>query len=175
MAISRLASVVALLAISVWLGGLVALGALAAPVIFSMVPLGNAADAMTVVFRRFDSVAMACAVVVLLSEAARMAAGPHVSRVDVARGVISALAAIAAVLEGIQVSPRIAELHSEGVSRGLGARGMDLANLHKLAELFGQAELVLLGAVIVLHVVTLSDGAGRNFRNHQGAAGHKAG
>jgi hypothetical protein len=169
------ASVVALLAISVWLGGLVALGALAAPVIFSMVPLGNAADAMTVVFRRFDSVAMACAVVVLLSEAARMAGRPRPSRRDVARGVISALAAIAAVLEATQVSPRIAELHSEGVSRGLGARGMDLANLHKLAELFGQAELVLLGAVIVLHVVTLSDGAGRNFRNYQDASGHKAG
>ena len=49
----------AILAVAVWLGGLAALGAVAAPVVFSRVPWPSSADAMTIVFRRFDAVAMA--------------------------------------------------------------------------------------------------------------------
>jgi hypothetical protein len=171
MAIRRVASTVALLAIAVWLGGLVALGALAAPVIFSMVSLPTAADAMVVVFHRFDLVAMTCAALVLIAEAVRAGAAPPVSRVDIARGVASALAAALAVLEGTVVSPRITALHESGAIRGLGAGGMELARLHNLAELCGQSQLVLLAAVVALHVAALSvvpvpnpGGVGRNLR-----------
>src|SRR5580658_8344687 len=125
MSIVRVVSVVALLAIAVWLGGLVALGALAAPVVFSVVPLPMAADAMTVVFRRFDLVAMTCAALILLSEALRAASERSFARVDIARGLVSAIAAALAVVQGAHVSPRIAGLHSTGVSRGLGASGME--------------------------------------------------
>src|SRR5579862_7254791 len=113
MAIVRVVSVVALLAIAVWLGGLVALGALAAPVVFSVVSLPTAADAMTVVFRRFDLVAMTCAALILVCEAIR-ALGGRLHRVDTVRVAACALAAAAAVVEGTQVSPRIAELHARG-------------------------------------------------------------
>ena len=51
---SRAPQLVALLAIAVWLGGLLALGAVVAPVVFSMVSMPASADAMTTVFRRFD-------------------------------------------------------------------------------------------------------------------------
>ena len=57
-------------AIGVWLGGLVALGAIAAPVVFAIVPMPASADAMTVVFRRFDLVAMACAAVAIMESTA---------------------------------------------------------------------------------------------------------
>jgi hypothetical protein len=156
MAVGRVASVVALFAIAVWLGGLLALGAIAAPVVFSMVPLPTAADAMTVVFRRFDLVAMTCGAVVLLSEAARAVALAPFSRRDVARAGVSALAAAASVVQGMHVSPRIAELHAAGVSRGLGAEGRELAHLHDLAELYGQGQVILLAVAIALHVATLS-------------------
>jgi hypothetical protein len=155
MAIVRVVSVVTLLAIAVWLGGLVALGALAAPVVFAMVSLPTAADAMTVVFRRFDLVAMTCGVLILLSEAVR-ALGARLGRADIARVAVSAAAAAAAVVEGTQVSPRIAELHAEGVSRGLGAAGIELAHLHAIAELLGNAQVVLLAIAIALHVAALS-------------------
>jgi hypothetical protein len=155
MAIVRVASVVTLLAIAVWLGGLIALGALAAPVVFAMVSLPTAADAMTVVFRRFDIVAMTCGVLILMSEAVR-ALGARLGRADIARVAVSAAAAAAAVVEGTQVSPRIAELHAGGVSRGLGAAGIELAHLHGIAELLGNAQVVLLATAIALHVAALS-------------------
>jgi hypothetical protein len=155
MAIVRVVSVVTLLAIAVWLGGLIALGALAAPVVFAMVSLPTAADAMTVVFRRFDVVAMTCGVLILMSEAVR-ALGARLGRADIARVTVSAAAAAAAVVEGTQVSPRIAELHAEGVSRGLGAAGIELAHLHGIAELLGNAQVVLLATAIALHVAALS-------------------
>lgn len=164
MAIGRVASFVALLTIALWLGGLLALGALAAPVVFSVVPLPLAADAMTIVFRRFDVVAMTCAAVMLLSEALRAAVKRSFAPIDIARGCVSALAAVAAVLQGLLISPRIAGLHSEGVSRGLGASGMELSRLHDLAELLGQAQVVLLASAIAIHVASLS-------QTHQAARG----
>ncbi len=158
MAIVRGVSVVALLAIALWLGGLVALGAIAAPVVFSIVSMPAAADAMTVVFRRFDLVAMTCAALTLVSEAIR-ALGGRLGRVDIARVAVCAVAAGAAVVEGTQVSPRIAELHAGGVSRGLGAAGMELAHLHGLAELLGKGQVLLLGMAVALHVAALSRSA----------------
>jgi hypothetical protein len=154
MVLRRIAGVVAMLALAVWLGGLVALGALVAPVIFSRVSMPSSADAMTVVFQRFDSVAMASAAALLLTEAVRAVARVPFAPLDHLRAGVSVLAAAAAVYEGASVSPRIATLHAEGAIRGLGSAGMELAKLHNVAELLGKTEVVLLVAVVVLHVVT---------------------
>jgi hypothetical protein len=150
------ASTFSLLAVCVWLGGLLALGALAAPVVFSVVPLPTSADAMTVVFRRFDLVAMACGAVVLASEALRAMTRVTFARSDLARAAAGAVASALAVFEGTYVSPRIAELHMGGAIRGVGSPGGELARLHTLAESCGKAEIVLLVAVVTLHVVALS-------------------
>jgi hypothetical protein len=152
----RTLGAVALLAVSVWLGGLTALGAVAAPVVFTMVPWPSNADAMSVVFRRFDMVAMACGAVVLTTEAIRAMAGWPFSRAERTRAVVSVAAAGVAVLEGVKISPRIAALHAAGAIRGVDAPGIELARLHDLAEWCGKTELLLLSAVIVLHVMTLS-------------------
>ncbi len=148
-------SAVALLALAVWLGGLLALGAIAAPVVFSIVPLPASADAMTVVFRRFDLVAMGCAAVVLAAEASRVALRVPFGRLDVARAGASALAAGVAVYEGTSVAPRIALLHAGGVMRGVGDAGLELARLHAVAETCGKTELLLLAVVVALHGVAL--------------------
>jgi putative copper export protein len=154
--IRRVLSSVALLAIAVWLGGLVALGAVAAPVVFGMVSFPSSADAMTVVFRRFDFVAMTCAALVLATESIRPLAGLASERLAPARTVASLLAAVAAVVEGVKISPRIADLHAAGAIRGVDEAGRELAHLHDLAEACGKIELVLLAVVVVLHVVALS-------------------
>ncbi len=152
----RILSIVALLAVAVWLGGLTALGAVAAPIVFSTVPWPSSADAMSLVFRRFDSVAMACGAIVLATEAARPVAGIAFSRLDHGRAFLSLLAAVAAVVEGIEISPRIAALHAAGAIRGVGEAGLELARLHDWAERCGKTELVLLALVLGLHVVALS-------------------
>jgi hypothetical protein len=156
MIVVRVVSVTSLLAIAVWLGGLIALGAIAAPVVFSSVPIREAADAMTLVFRRFDTVAMVCAAVLLLGEAARATGHRFFTRIDLTRAVVSVAASIAAVVQGIQISPRIAELHARGVSRGLGDAGRELARWHERAELCGQVQVVLLALAVTLHVLALS-------------------
>jgi putative copper export protein len=158
LAVSRVLTIVALLAVAVWLGGLIALGAVAAPVVFSTVPWPSSADAMSIVFRRFDAVAMACAAILLATEAARAVGGLAFSRADHARALVSLLAAAAAVVEGIKISPRIAALHAAGAIRGVDAPGVELARLHDWAERCGKMELLLLSVVIVLHVLTLTSG-----------------
>lgn len=157
--VERIGSALALLAVAVWLGGLLALGALAAPVVFSVVPLPGSADAMTIVFRRFDTVAMACAALVLGTEAAQAAATNAARRIDRARSLAAFLAAILAVFEGIWVSPRIAQLHALGVrpgSNGSGPMGASLLHWHEIAVACGQGQVVLLAAVVAMHVVALS-------------------
>jgi Domain of unknown function (DUF4149) len=155
-AVRRTLAAVALLGVAVWLGGLTALGAVAAPVVFSTVPWPSSADAMSIVFRRFDAVAMACAAVVVATEAVRAMVGFRFSRVDHLRALVSVLAAAAAVLEGTEISPRIAALHAGGAIRGVGGSGLELARLHDQAEWCGKTELLLLSIAVVLHVVALS-------------------
>jgi hypothetical protein len=155
----RVSSALAMLALALWLGGLVALGTIVAPVVFSRVSMPWSADAMTVVFRRFDLVAMGSAAVLLATEAARAIARIPFARIDHVRAGVSVLAAAAAVYEGTAVSPRIAGLHAAGVVRGMGTAGIELSRLHDTAELLGKTEVVLLAAVIVLHVASWADPA----------------
>jgi hypothetical protein len=154
--VQRVTAVVELLAVSVWLGGLLALGAIAAPVVFSMVAFPSNADAMTVVFRHFDRVAMVCATLVLSAEATRALARVSFTVWDCARAIAGVLAAALAVLEATSVSPQIAALHAAGALRGIGSAGMELAHLHDVAEWCGKAQAMLLVGVIALEVVALS-------------------
>jgi hypothetical protein len=152
--LARATTAVALLALAAWLGGLLALGAIVAPVIFTHVPVQGAATAMTVVFQRFDLVAMACAAVLLATEAARAMARVPFMRLDHVRAGLSIVAAAAAVYEGVAVSPRIAALHAAGVVRGLGDAGLELSRLHDTAERLGKTEVLVLAAVVVLQALT---------------------
>ncbi len=154
--VTRGAAIGSLLAVSLWLGGLLALGAIAAPVVFAMVPLPTSADAMTIVFRRFDLVAMACGAVVLAAEAARAIARVPFARADQLRAGAAVIASGLAVFEGRYVSPRIAELHMGGAVRGVASAGAELARMHDLAETCGKAEIVFLVIVVALSVVALT-------------------
>ena len=154
MHVSRISTSVALAACALWGGGLVALGAIAAPVVFGMVAAPSSADAMTVVFRRFDKLAMACAAIIACTEFARARASPFVSRLDVGRGVAALLAAVLAIVDGVYLSPKIEALHRAGAIRGLNPLGRDLESAHSLAEASGKGQLVLLLAFLVLSVYT---------------------
>ena len=154
----RVLSIVALLAVAVWLGGLTALGAVAAPVVFSTVPWPSSADAMSIVFRRFDTVAMACAVIVLVTEAVRPVAGVALARLDHGRAFLSLLAAVAAVVEGVDDLAADRRFHAAGAIRGAGEAGLELARLHDWAERCGKTELLLLALVLGLHVVSAVEG-----------------
>jgi len=145
-----LVSVVYALAVSMWLGGLVVLGAVVAPTVFRIVPAPTSADAMTVVFGRFDRVAMTCAAVALVAEATLAARGGRVRRTDLLRGAFAAGAAALAIAVGAWLSPGIASLHRGGAVRGYAESGLALERLHRLAETAGKGQVALLVAVLVL-------------------------
>lgn len=147
---------VQLLALAVWAGGLLALGAVVAPIVFRVVPAPTSADAMTLVFRRFDVVAIVCATIALVAEAAFALRGGKVSRADLARGLCLVLAAALAITIGTWLSPGISDLHRSGAIRGIGEPGLALERLHHLAEALAKAEIVLLFASFVLGVAKAS-------------------
>jgi putative copper export protein len=144
---------VSLLALAVWLGGLVALGAVAAPLVFGIVPAPASADAMTAVFRRFDAFAIACGAVVLVVEAAHAALRQPLLRRDLVRGGLGVVAVVLAIVEATFISPHIERLHQGGAVRGVGEAGIELDRVHHLAESLAKAELLLVAAVLVLHAL----------------------
>lgn len=150
------AAAVYVLAVALWAGGLTVLGAIVAPAVFRIVPAPASADAMTVVFGRFDRVAMACAAVALVAEATLAKSGGRVERVDVVRAAALVVAGALAIAVGAWLSPGIAALHRAGAIRGLGEGGLALERLHRLAEAAGKGELALLATVVVLLLVRVA-------------------
>ena len=150
------AVVVSLLATGVWLGGLVVLGAIVAPTVFHEVSMPESADAMTLVFTRFDKVAMLSAAIVAVAEVVRLrTARPAApTRLDLARIGVLALAGALAVIQGLWLSPTIVALHQQGAVRGLGAAGERLERFHAWSETCGKTESLLLVALVLLIAAT---------------------
>lgn len=107
-----------LLALVVWLGGIVVIAALVAPVTFGVlqaqVPAGGRALAggvMTELFRRFYLVAVTCGVVLLVSFVAQAVLGPRPRQFAIRTAIAAAMLAFT-VYGGSVVSPRLNRLRS---------------------------------------------------------------
>ena len=148
--IVRVATGVSTLAAAVWLGGILVLGAIVAPIVFHEVPAPTSADAMTHVFLRFDKVALVALLVAAVAEAVAGRMVPPRSGVETARLVLGALAGVLAVVQASWLSPTIADLHAQGAIRGLGALGEALEVFHHRSELCGKTEVLLLLGFIAL-------------------------
>jgi len=146
-------SAVSLLAAAAWLGGILVLGAVVAPIVFHTVHAPDSADAMTTVFLTFDKVAMSSAVIIALTEAARSRFG-SIRRVDLARIASAVVAFALAFTQGLALSPRIAELHAQGAIRNVGDLGLRLESTHKWSELCGKTESFALVVFVVLVVAS---------------------
>jgi hypothetical protein len=163
--LERVATIVAILSLAIWVGGIVALGACAAPIVFRAVPAPLSGDAMGAVFRRFDAIAISCAVVVLACEAVRirvssgmdsnLGRGGRAKLAERARTALALVAAAAAIYGGAHLSPGIVALHAAGAVRGFGAPGFELERLHELAESVAKIEVTAGMILLVLHVTTL--------------------
>src|SRR5580693_6128021 len=69
--VERVATTVAVLAAGVWVGGMTALGACAAPFVFRLTPAPYSGDAMGAAFARFDQIALGAAALLLGAEVTR--------------------------------------------------------------------------------------------------------
>jgi Domain of unknown function (DUF4149) len=108
----------ALLAIVVWVGGLFALGAIAAPAVFDTVAARQLPDGRLVggaifgeILQRFHHVSYICGLVIPLSLAARAVLGPRPRRFAIRMGVAVAML-VATAYSGLVLSPQIARLQS---------------------------------------------------------------
>jgi len=104
---------VALLALAVWAGGLVALGGIGAPTLFALLeaqdPMAGRETAgwlFGAIFARFQYVAIGAGVVLLGSLGARAALGPRPRRLAVRIWAVSAMLAMSAVTTFV-IAPRI--------------------------------------------------------------------
>src|SRR6185436_16135375 len=110
---------VSLLALTLWLGGLIALGAIAAPSIFQTVDAQHLADGRVLAgaifgeaLRRFHHLSYACGAVILAGFIARAVLGPRPLRLAI-RMVIAVAMLGAAAYSGVVISGRIAQIQSE--------------------------------------------------------------
>ncbi len=149
------AATLAVVCLGIWVGGLVALGACAAPIVFRVVPAPLSGDAMGAVFRRFDQVAIACGVIVLACEAVRLRTGLGWNLFERARTALAVVAAAAAIYGGARLSPTIVALHAAGAVRGFGPDGAELERVHRLAESIAKIEVIAGLVLLALHVTTL--------------------
>ena len=149
----------ALLALVVWVGGLIALGAVAAPATFDVVAARQLPDGRLLagaifgeILRRFHHVAYVCGVVVPLSLSARAVLGPRPRRFALRVGL--AVAMLAAVgYSGLVVSPRIARLQQTiGIAPSSLPEGdprrVEFGRLHGLSS--GVLLLPVLGGLLLL-------------------------
>jgi hypothetical protein len=156
-AVDRVAAAIAVLAAGALVGGMVALGACAAPFVFRMTPTPFNGDAMGAAFARWDRLAIGLAAVLLAAEVVRTFLGGRRGRTlaSRARRIAGVLLAMGVAYVATTCTPRILELHHGGAKRGEGATGEELDRVHKRAEAAGKAETGLAVALVLLHVLTL--------------------
>lgn len=154
--VAKASASIAVLAAALWLGGTLALGAVTAPVIFGSLPAPSSGDVMTIIFRRFDKVAMGCAAIVLLAEVLRAAARERIARLDFGRVGMALIATGLLAWQALVLSPRIEALHRAGAVRGSGSLGVELEAVHRLTESEARVQLFCVAALVVLHIVAVA-------------------
>jgi hypothetical protein len=147
-------TVLSVLALGLWSGGLVALGAIAAPLVFRIVPLPDAADAMAAVFARFDQLVIGLALTLLVADGVLLLArrGGRSDWLDRLRPLATIVLCLLGIGEAMYITPRIAGLHAAGAVRGMGDSGLRLDQLHGIAERLGKGQLLLAVFLVVLHI-----------------------
>jgi Domain of unknown function (DUF4149) len=160
----------AVLAIAVWLGGLVVLGGVAAPAIFAVVTARDVVDGRTLsgaifgeALRRFHLVAYACGAVILLSLIARRILGPRPRRFAI-RFAAGLVMVGATLYSGLVLLPNISRVREE-IGAGLSVtslpagdpRRITFERLHERSRL---VQLIPLAGACALLFLELSDPEG---------------
>ena len=149
------------LAIAVWIGGLLALGAVAAPAIFDVVALRQVPDGRMLsgaifgdVLRRFHLVSYGCGALILVSLVTRAVLGPRPRRFSL-RFTVATLMLAASLYSGIVLSSRIHRVqHEIGVSTSPSSLPANDPRRLEFGRLHGQSTLIqlvpLIGGVVLM-------------------------
>jgi Domain of unknown function (DUF4149) len=152
----------ALLALAVWVGGLVALGGVTAPALFATLGAGaegraTAGAVFGEALRRFHLIGYACAAVILLSLLARAVLGPRPRRFAI-RVAIAGSMLLATGIVGVVLAPRIARAQRAGeLPSTLPAADERRAAFARMHRLSAGLELVPLAGGLALMFWELKD------------------
>jgi len=152
--VARAAEAVATLALFVWIGGLIALGAFVAPQVFGQLDRERAGQLMGTIFRNFDGLVLACVALFALGESVRNAAGQWRLPWNRARAAVAVFIVGCGLAASAWYSPQIHQLFERGVRRGVGAEGARMETIHQRAETAGKGAAA--GAVVWLLMGALS-------------------
>jgi hypothetical protein len=103
---------VSLLALTVWLGGMVTIGSVAAPSAFAVLGPADAASLVGEILRRFHLVSYGAAGIILLSLAGMALLGPRPRALGLRVGIAVAMLA-AMLVSGFGVNPRVAAVRRQ--------------------------------------------------------------
>jgi uncharacterized membrane protein len=138
--VAAAAEAVATLAMALWLGGLLALGALAAPTVFGELERDSAGTVMGTIFGKFDRMVLVLVVVFAVAETVRTymdrdRLGSALARIRLSLAVL--LVALA-LISSLWLTPGINEMFAEGVRRGVGEAGQRMDRMHAWSETLGK-------------------------------------
>lgn len=149
------------LAIAVWIGGLLALGAIAAPAIFEVIALRLGPDSRLLsgavfgeILKRFHPVTYGCGAVILLGLIIRAVLGPRPRRFAI-RLTIAIVMLAAAMYSGMVLSSRIDRVQEQiGATTAASSLPADDPRRLEFGRLHGQSTLIqlvpLLGGVVLM-------------------------
>jgi hypothetical protein len=151
----------AVLAIAAWAGGLLALGAIAAPAIFDVIALRHVTEGRVLAgaifgeaFRRFHLIAYGCGAILLLSLIVRRILGPRPRRFAMRLGIATLMLA-ASLYSGLVISPAIAAIQQQ-VGPGVAVVSLDATDPRRVefGRLHAQSTLIqlvpLLGGMLLV-------------------------
>ena len=149
------------LAIAVWIGGLIALGGIAAPAIFEVVSLRQVPDGRMLsgaivgeALRRFDVVSYGCGALILAALAVRAVLGPRPRRFSI-RVAIAVLMLGTSLYAGMVLSSRIAAVQQE-IGAGVAPSSLPANDPRRVefGRLHGQSTLIqlvpILGGLVLI-------------------------
>jgi hypothetical protein len=165
--IERVAVTLAVVSLALVAGGLVALGACAAPFVFRLTPAPFSGQAMGAAFMRFDRIALAASCVVLAVEMLRtwIDRRQRPSVVSRVRRFAAIVFAGCVAYSGMSLSPAIVDLYASGARRDAaagaapdgaqGPKNAELDAIHQRASQIAKIEVAAALVAALLHVWTV--------------------
>lgn len=141
-----------MMGLALMIGGMLALGAFTAPVLFRAMPRPEAGEAMTLIFRRYDSVLLVGLGLVVLGEVLRLlSAGlPTLTPVIGIRFGVMALLVGMMLYSILTVNPQIEAMQKAGVTHGATEEGKRFSETHQMSEKLYKIELAVAVVLLIL-------------------------
>jgi uncharacterized membrane protein len=137
---------VSLVALAIWLGGMIAIGGVAAPAAFAVLDESRAATLVGEILRRFHLVSYGAAAIVLVSFTVMALVGPR-PRLLRARLVTTSAMLAAMLVSGLWVHRRIAEMRHE-IGAPVSSLPEDDDRRVSFGRLHGMSTLLMLAVTI---------------------------